>query len=71
MALDVYRQEKRNIKVVYSRDADLMRNRLETLVTDLEYVDDMTILVENWADLTTILDSFATTYKKLGLAISC
>ena len=40
-------------------------------MTDLEYADDMALLVDNWADLTTMLDSLATTCKKLGLTISC
>ena len=75
MALDVHRQEERGIKVAYLIDADLMGNRrslkLETLVTDLEYADDMALLEDNWVDLTTMLDSLATTCKKLGLTISC
>ena len=75
MALDVHRQEERGIKVAYLLDADLMGNRwrlqLETLVTDLEYTDDMALLSDNWVDPTTILDNFATTCKKLGLTISC
>ena len=40
-------------------------------MTDLEYADDMALLADNWADLTTMLDSLATTCKKLGLTISC
>ena len=75
IALDVQRQEKRGIKVAYLLDADLVGNRrnlkFETLVTDLEYADDMVLLADNWADLTTMLDSFATTCKNLGLTISC
>ena len=75
MALDVHRQEERVIKVAYLLDADLMGNirslKLETLVTDLEYADDMALLADNWADLTTMLNSLATTCKKLGLTISC
>ena len=75
MALDVHRQEERGIKVAYLLDADLVGNRwslkLEILVTDLEYADNMALLADNWADLTTMLDSLATTCKKLGLTISC
>ena len=75
MAMDVHRQEERGIMVVYLLDADLVGNRrslkLETLVTDLEYADDMALLTDNWADLTTMLDSLTTTCKKLGLTISC
>ena len=40
-------------------------------MTDLEYAEDMALLADNWADLTTMLDSLATTCKKLGLTISC
>ena len=75
MTLDVHRQEERGIKAAYLLDADLMGNRLilklGTLVTDLEYADNMVLLANNWVDLTTILDSLATTCKKLGLTISC
>ena len=41
------------------------------LVTYLEYADNMALLADNWVDLTTMLDSLATTCKKLGLTISC
>ena len=75
MALDVHRKEEKGIKVAYPLDADLMGNRRnlkhETLVTDLEYANDMALLANNWADLTTMLDSLATTCKKLSLTISC
>ena len=65
MALDVNRQEERGIKVAYLLDADLLINlKLETLVTDLQYADDMAHLADNWADLTTMLDSHAPTFKK-------
>ena len=75
MALDVHRLEERGIKVAYLLDTDLVGNRqnlkFETLVTDLEYADDMALLADNWADPTTIMDNLATTCKKLGLTISC
>ena len=45
--------------------------KLKTLATDLEYSDDIAFLTDNWADLTTMLDSLVATCKKLGLAISC
>ena len=63
------------LKIAYLLDADHVGNRwnlkLETLVTDLDYADDMALLVDNWADLTTMLDSLTTNFKKLGLTISC
>ena len=75
MAMNVHRQEERGINVAYLLDADLMGKReslkLETLVADLEYADDMALLADNWADLTTMLDSLASTCKKLDLTISC
>ena len=75
MALDEHRQEEKGIKLAYLHDAELVGNRkilkLESLVTDLEYADDMVLLADNWSDLTTMLDSLSTCCKKLGLTISC
>ena len=45
--------------------------RFESLVTDLEYADDMALLSDNWFDLTTMLNSLSNCCKKLGLAIRC
>ena len=45
--------------------------KLESLVTDLEYADDMVLLADDWSDLTTMLDSLSTCCNKLGLTISC
>ena len=62
------------IKVAYLHDADLVRNRktlrFESLVTDLEYADDMALSSDNWLDLTTMLDSLSNCCKKLSLAIT-
>ena len=59
----------------YLHDADLVGNRMtlrfESLVTDLEYADDMALLSDNWLDLTTMLDSLSNCCTKLGIAISC
>ena len=75
MALDVHRREEIGIKVAYVLDAYIVGNRrslkLETLLTDLEYADDMALLADNRVGLTTMMDSLATTCKKLGLTISC
>ena len=61
--------------MAYLLDADLVGNRrilkLETLVTGLEYADDMALLANNWSDLTAMLDSLSICCKKLGLTISC
>ena len=61
MALEEHRQQGCGIRLAYLLDADLVGNRrvpkLETLVTDLEYADDMALLANNWSDLTAMLDS--------------
>ena len=75
MALEEHRQQRSGIRVAYLLDADLVGNRrilkLETLVTDLEYADNMALLANNWSDLTVMLDSLSTCCKKLDLTISC
>ena len=61
--------------MAYLPDADLVWNRrlpkLEMLVTDLEFADNMALLTNNWSDLTAMLDSLSTCCKKLDLSISC
>ena len=44
---------------------------LETLVTDLEYANEMALLADNLPDLTSRLEALSTCFKKLGLSISC
>ena len=74
MALEEQRQQGSGIRVAYLLNADLVGNRripkLEMLVTDLEYADDMALLANNWSDLTAMLDSLSTFCKKLGHTIS-
>ena len=71
MALDKHRMEGKGIEVGYLHNANIVDNRktlkLETLVTDLEYADDMALL----ADLTSMLDTLTTCLRQLGLTISC
>ena len=61
--------------IAYLHDADLVGNRkslrFESVVTDLEYADNMAHLSDNSLDLTTMLHSLSNCCKKLGLAISC
>lgn len=45
--------------------------KLETLVTDLEYADDMALLADNLSNLTSMLETLSTCFNKLGLSISC
>ena len=67
--------EGKGVEVAYLHNADLVGNRktlqLETLVTDLEYADDMALLADNWSDLTSMLDTLNTCCTQLGLAINC
>ena len=75
MALEEHCQQGSGIRVAYLLDADLVENRrvpkLETLVIDREYTDDMALLANNWSDLTTMLDSPSTCCKKLGFTMIC
>ena len=75
MALDEHRSRGMGIKVAYLHDADLVGKRktlrYESLVTDMEYADDMAPLSDNWVDLTIMLDFLSNCCKKLSLAISC
>ena len=75
MALEDHRLQNRGVRMAYLHDAELVGNRkilkLDTLITDLEYADDMALLADNWSDLTTMLESLAACCKKLGLTISC
>ena len=67
LVLDEHQPAEKGVKVAYLHNADLVGNRkilrLETLVTDLEYADDMALLADNWSDLTTMLDSLFTSCK--------
>ena len=64
VALDKHRMEGKGFKVAYLHDANLLGNRktlkLQTLLTDLEYGDDMALLADNWSDLTSMLDTLTT-----------
>ena len=74
MALEEHRQQGRGIRVAYLLDAGNRRVlSLVTLVTDLEFADDMALLANNWFDFTAMLDSLSTCCNKLklGLTISC
>ncbi|MDA8001968.1 MAG: reverse transcriptase domain-containing protein [Alphaproteobacteria bacterium] len=75
MALDELRSQGKGIKVAYLHDADLVGNRkmlkFESLVSDLEYADDMALLADSWSDLTIMLESLSNCCQKLGLTISC
>ena len=61
--------------MAYLHDAKLVCNRkrlqLETIITDLEYTDDMALVADSWDDLKVMLDTIAESCKGLGLSISC
>ena len=75
VALDELRSQGKGIKVAYLLDADLVGNRkilkFESLVSDLEYANDMALFADNWSDLTIMLESLSNCCQKLGLTISC
>ena len=75
MSLDSHQMMNRGIGAAYLHDAKLVGNRrklqLETLVTDLEYADDMALLADSWDDLEAMLTSLSTHCRNLGLSISC
>ena len=75
MALGSHREQKKGIAVAYRHNAELVGNRqtlqLETLVTDLEYADDMALLANSRDDLQAMLTSLSTYCWAFGLPISC
>ena len=75
MALGSHREQNKGIAVAYLHNAELVGNRqklqLETLVTDLEYADDMALFANSWDDLQTILTSLSTYCWAFGLLIGC
>ena len=44
---------------------------LETLVSDMEYVDDMTLLFSSWSDLKVTIKSLHQNCTAMGLTINC
>ena len=74
-ALDIHQQEGRGIRMLYLLDGNLVGNRrkmtMETLVTDLEYADDMALLCNSWDDMTVMLRGLEGCFRDVGLTISC
>ena len=52
MAIDDHPEEERGVRIVFRPDAKLIGDRrkmtLETLVSDLEYADDVALLSSSW-----------------------
>ena len=75
MSLDSHHMQNKGVGVAYLHDAKLVGNRrklqFETLITDLEYADDMALLADSWNDLEAMLTSLSTHCRNFGLSISC
>ena len=74
ISLDSHRAENKDVGVAYCHDAKLVGNhmilQLETLVTDLEYADDMALLADSWGNLEAMLTSLSSNCCKFGLLVS-
>ena len=61
--------------IAYPHNVKLVGNcrklQLETLVTTLEYADDMALLPDSWNDLEAMLTTLSTHCSAIGLSISC
>ena len=57
--------------MAYLYDTKLVGNRkklqLETVITDLEYADDMALVADSWDHLKAMLDTVAECCRSLGL----
>ena len=62
--------EGKGVKFAYLHNTHLVGNRKilreESIVSDLEYTDDMALLSDNWEDLTAMLSSLAAHLQRLG-----
>jgi hypothetical protein len=67
--------EGKGVKFVYLHTVDLLGNRRilreESIVSDLEYADNIALLSGNWEDLMAMLTSLTRRCKTLGLTTSC
>ena len=85
MAIDKHCQEGRGVHIVYHLDANLVGNRkrmtmycmetwrkmtMETLVTDLEYANDMALVSSSWSDLEAMIRSLNYQCTAMGLVLS-
>ena len=75
MAIDDHLEEGRGVRIVFNPDAKLVgdsrKMTLETLVTDLEYADDMVLLSNSWSDPEVMIKSLHQQCTAMGLTISC
>ena len=67
--------QNKGVGIAYLHNAKLVGNcrklQLETLVTDLEYGDDMALLADSWNDLEAMLMTLSTHCSAFALLISC
>ena len=75
MAIDDHLEEDRAVQIVFHPDTKLIGDRrkmtLETLVSDLVYVDDMALLSSSWSDLEVMIKSLHQYCTAMGLTINC
>lgn len=75
MAIGGHLEEGRGVRIAFNPDAKLLGDRrkmtLETLVTDLEYADDIALLSNSWGDLEVMIKSLHQQCTAMGLTISC
>ena len=73
-AIEEHHQEGRGVHLVYHPEGRLVGERrkmtAQTLVTDLEYVDNMALVASSWSDLETMLVSLNTQCTAMSLSIS-
>ena len=73
MALEQHRSLGRGIVMLYQPEGMLVGNRrfnCRTLISDLEYADDMTLVAASWEDLKAMLQSLDEKCQQMGLTIS-
>ena len=75
MAIDDNLEEDRGVRIIFHPDikliGDLRKMTLETLVSDLVYMDDMALLSSSWSDLEVMIKSLHQHCTAMGLTINC
>ena len=75
MAVEDSQLHGRGVREAYLQDTKLVGNRRklhpETVISDLEYADDITLVDESWDDLKAMLDAASVRCRDVGLTISC
>ena len=75
MAIDDHLEEGKGVRIAFHPDAKLIGDRrkmtLETLVSDLEYADEMALISSSWSDLEEMIKSLHQCCSAMGLTINC